>query len=86
LSKHKQVSIKETARVYVELSFYSENGEELHKVIHYEDQVFPVSDLTKIYKTHEKRVRAALEYCLWSFINHQKANRPHNLNKKQKYK
>jgi hypothetical protein len=75
-----QTSIdKRTARVYIELSFYSENGEELHKVIHYEDQVFPVSDLTEIYETHEKRVRAALEYCLWSFINNQKVNTTNHL-------
>jgi hypothetical protein len=75
-----QTSIEErTARVYIELSFYTESGEELYKVVHYEDQVFPLSDLTEINETHEQRVRAALEYCLWSFINHQKANTPNNL-------
>jgi len=70
---------KRTARVYVELYFYAENGEELYKVVHYEDQVFPVSNLTEIFETHEQRVRAALEYCLWSFINAKKANTTNNL-------
>ncbi|WP_296311640.1 hypothetical protein [Winogradskyella sp. UBA3174] len=70
-----QTSIdKRTARVYVEFSFYAANGEELYKVVHYEDEVFPVSSLTEIYETHEQRIRAALEYCLWSFIDAQKAN------------
>jgi hypothetical protein len=75
-----QTSIdKRTARVYVEFSFCTENGEELYKVVHYEDEVFPVSSLTEIFKTHEQRIRAALEYCLWSFINAQKANTTYNL-------
>ncbi|MFT7071532.1 hypothetical protein [Patiriisocius sp. Uisw_017] len=75
-----QTSIdKRTARVYVELYFYAENGEELHKVAHFEDQVFPVSNVTEIYETHEQRIRAALEYCLWSFINTQKANTTNSL-------
>ena len=77
-----QTSIdKRTARVYIELHFYTENGEELYKVVHYEDQVFPVSNLSEIYETHEKRIRAALEYCLWSFINVQKANTTNDLTK-----
>jgi len=77
-----QTSIKErTARVYIELSFHAENGEELYKVVHYENRVFPLSDLTEINETHERRVRAALEYCLWSFINYQKANTLNNLSK-----
>ena len=75
-----QTSIdKRTARVYIELSFYAENGEELYNVVHYEDEVFPVSSLTEIYETHEQRIRAALEYCLWSFINAQKTNTTYNL-------
>jgi hypothetical protein len=75
-----QTSIDErTARVYVELYFYAENGEELYKVVHYEDQIFPVSSLTEIFETHEQRIRAALEYCLWSFIDAQKENTTPNL-------
>jgi len=75
-----QTSIEErTARVYIELSFYTESGEELYKVVHYEDQAFPLSDLTEINETHEQRVRAALEYCLWSLIDHQTSNTPNNL-------
>jgi len=75
-----QTSIEErTARVYIELSFYTESGEELYKVAHYEEQMFSLSALTEINESHEQRVRAALEYCMWSFSNHQKANTPHNL-------
>lgn len=75
-----QTSIDErTARVYIELSFYADNGEELYKVVHYEDQVFPVSSLMEIYDTHEQRIRAALEYCLWAFINEQKGNTTNTL-------
>ncbi|WP_052158224.1 hypothetical protein [Lacinutrix jangbogonensis] len=75
-----QTSIdKRTARVYVECSFYSENGEVLYKVDHYETEVFPVSSLTEIYETHEKRIRAALEYCLWRFIDSQRKNTTPNL-------
>jgi hypothetical protein len=70
-----------TARVYIELQFYAENGKELYKVVHYEDQVFPVSNLSEIYATHEQRIRSALEYCLRSFINAQKENTTHNLTK-----
>ena len=70
-----QTSIDQrTARVYIALHFYAESGEELYKIAHYEDQVFPESDVIEIYETHEKRIRAALEYCLWSFINAQKSN------------
>jgi hypothetical protein len=77
-----QTSIdKRTARVYIELYFYAANGEELYKVVHYEDQVFPVSNLTEIYETHEQRIRAVLEYCLRSFINAQKANTTNILTK-----
>ena len=77
-----QTSIdKRTARVYVELYFYAENGEELYKVVHYEDQIFPVSSLTEIFETHEQRIRAALEYCLLKFIDAQKENTTHDLKK-----
>ena len=75
-----QTSVEErTARVYIELSFFSESKEELCKVVHYEVQIFPVSSLTEINKTHEQRIRSALEYCLWKFINEQKVNTPQNL-------
>ena len=74
-----QTSIDQrTARVYIELYFYSENGEELYKVIHYEGQIFPVSNVTEIYETHEQRIRGALEYCLLAFINEQKVNTTNN--------
>jgi hypothetical protein len=77
-----QTSIdKRTARVYVELYFLAENGEELYKIAHYEDQVFPESDITAIFNTHEQRIRAALEYCLRSFIHFQKTSSTHNRTK-----
>jgi hypothetical protein len=77
-----QTSIeKRTARVYVELYFYAKNGEELYKIAHYEEQGFPVSGLTEIFETHEQRIRAALEYCLWGFINAQKENTTDSLTK-----
>jgi len=80
-----QTSIDErTARVYIALHFYTKSGEELYKVAHYEDQIFPESKLTETYETHEKRVRAALEYCLRSFINAQKSNATNNLISKDK--
>jgi len=74
LKKHKLSIENRKARVYVELYFYAENGEELYKIAHYEEQDFPVSGLTEIFETHEQRIRAALEYCLWSYINAQIEN------------
>ncbi|MFT7331510.1 MAG: hypothetical protein ACI848_001590 [Roseivirga sp.] len=77
--EHAQTSIdKHTARVYIALTFYSEEHEELYKISHYEDQVFPDSDVQNIHETHEQRIRAALEYCLWSFINSKKADLPNH--------
>ena len=70
-----------TARVYIELLFFTENGKELYKVVHYEGQDFPISNLSEIYETHEQRIRSALEYCLHSFINAQKENTTSNLTK-----
>lgn len=59
-----------TARAYVELIFYDEGGTERYKIGHYEDQVYPDVQPQTIYNTHEQRIRAALEYCLLSFIGH----------------
>lgn len=68
-----QTSIDErTARVYIALNFYGENGTALFTIAHYEEQKFPESNLTEIYNTHEQRIRAAIEYCLWSFSTSQK--------------
>jgi hypothetical protein len=74
-----QTSIdKHTARVYIALTFYSAKGEELYKISHYEDQVFPDSDVQNIHETHEQRIRAALEYSLWGFINSKNADLPNH--------
>lgn len=68
-----QTSIdKMTARVHIRLSFFSKIGStegELFSINHYEDEILPLSNLTEIYESHEKRIRAALEYCILSFIN-----------------
>ncbi len=80
-----QTSIDEiTARVYIKLSFFSKGGlseGELFSIGHYEDQVFPLSNSTKIYETHEKRIRAALEYCIRGFINSQNTDTDSTLEK-----
>ncbi len=61
-----------TTRVFVKLVFLEKEKntlKELFTISHYEHQYFPISSLTAIAETHEKRIRAALEYCLRSFIH-----------------
>ncbi len=74
--QQKQSSINQTtARVYIELIFYEtiqQEEKEIYRITHKEDDIFSSSDTNKISKTHEKRIRAALEYCLLGFINNQK--------------
>lgn len=69
-----------TTRVYIDLVFYEKENDklkELHAVRHYEEEIFSMSDGSKIFETYEKRIRAALEYCTLSFMNHyKKRNRP----------
>ncbi|QYJ68397.1 hypothetical protein [Flavobacterium litorale] len=71
--KQVQTSIDEiTARIYIRLAFFSEEGlteGELFNISHNEDQNFSLSNSTEIVETHEKRIRAALEYCMQSFVN-----------------
>jgi hypothetical protein len=77
-----QTSIEKiTARAYLDLSFHTESGEELYKVSHYESQEFLLTELREINESHEQRIRAALEYCLWQFINAREAGTGDNLQK-----
>ncbi|WP_281990769.1 hypothetical protein [Aquimarina aggregata] len=68
-----QISVKNIlTRVHVNLVFYEKRNNNLQKLFnvrHYEDEVFAIANESKIFETHEKRVRAALEYCVLSFMN-----------------
>ncbi len=67
------------ARAHVELIFLEESGgesRELFHIKHNEDQVFSLDDTESLFNTHERRVRAALEYCLLAFVD----NRPRDKN------
>jgi len=75
-----QISVAEvTARAHIELVFYEKKKNKLKQVYqikHNEDQYFALSDREERFNTHEKRVRAALEYCLLAFIdNYSKTNK-----------
>lgn len=64
-----------TTRVYVNLIFLEKNKDTLKTLFdvkHYEDEVFPMSNTTEIFETHEKRIRAALENCIQSFMHNYK--------------
>ncbi|MEM9857768.1 MAG: hypothetical protein AAF843_10440 [Bacteroidota bacterium] len=64
--------IARVARAHVELAF-QEKVEKGFKTIftiqHNEDQVFGLVDKAGLYATHEKRIRAALEYCMLAFLD-----------------
>ncbi|MBS9464107.1 hypothetical protein KIM67_16920 [Flagellimonas sp. 389] len=64
--------IVKVARAHVELWFFEKNGNALTKVFsiqHNEDEVFGLSKKQRLRDTHEKRIRAALEYCMQAFLN-----------------
>ncbi|MEO1023150.1 MAG: hypothetical protein AAFW89_11460 [Bacteroidota bacterium] len=64
--------ITSVARTHLSLVFYemrSDSLKELYRIKHNEDAVFELGDREAIYATHEKRIRAALEYCMHSFLN-----------------
>ncbi len=67
--------IARAARVHIEMIFCEKvNGElkEIYSIKHNEDAVFDLYDKQNLYATHEKRIRAALEYCMHAFlINYQ---------------
>ena len=63
--------IVKVARVHVEMSFFQmEAGmlKELYTIKHNEDEVFGLYEKAELYATHEKRIRAALEYCMHYFL------------------
>ncbi len=63
--------IVKVARVHVEMSFFQmEAGmlKELYTIKHNEDEVFDLYERAELHATHEKRIRAALEYCLHYFL------------------
>ena len=68
--------IARIARAHVALAFYEKNNDELVELFnikHNEDQVFYLPDKEELFETHEKRIRAALEYCMLAFTdNYQK--------------
>lgn len=60
------------ARAHVSLAFFEKrNGSfnEIFQVKHNEDEVFGRGDRAGLYATHEKRIRAALEYCMHVFLH-----------------
>ncbi len=72
-----QTSITElTSRVYMELTFLEKQEQGfkvLYNIRHHDDQAFPLSGRAESFETHEKRIRAGLEYCMRNFI-HAKEN------------
>jgi hypothetical protein len=70
-----QTSIDEiTTRIIIELVFFDANTlneGKIFSISHTEDEVFSISETSQIAKTHEKRIRAAIEYCLLAFISKQ---------------
>lgn len=60
------------ARAHVALVFFEkqETGfKEIFAIQHNEDEVFGLTDRQGLYGSHEKRIRAALEYCMHAFLN-----------------
>ena len=60
------------ARAHIDLVFLEkQSGEwsEVFTIKHNEDQVFGLYDKRSLYNTHERRIRAALEYCMQAFLN-----------------
>ncbi|UII75724.1 hypothetical protein LV716_15900 [Flagellimonas sp. HMM57] len=64
--------IVKVARAHVELWFFEKNGNtitEVFRIQHNEDEVFGLAEKQRLQDTHEKRIRAALEYCMHAFLN-----------------
>ncbi|WP_128755280.1 hypothetical protein [Aquimarina sediminis] len=76
-----------TTRVHINLVFLEKNNnvlKELYTESHYEEQVFSISNKIDVFDTHEKRIRAALEHCIQSFINDYSKEHSHNKETKNK--
>ncbi|MEM7487061.1 MAG: hypothetical protein AAF348_17780 [Bacteroidota bacterium] len=64
--------IARVARAHVELLFFEKKANTLTEVFrmqHNEDEVFGLAEKQRLRDTHEKRIRAALEYCMHAFLN-----------------
>ncbi len=62
--------IARVARVHVEMIFCEKRDgllKGIFSIKHNEDDVFGLYDKAGVYATHEKRIRAALEYCMHAF-------------------
>ncbi|MEL6537835.1 MAG: hypothetical protein AAFQ98_20615 [Bacteroidota bacterium] len=71
--------ITNVARAHVEMVFClveGNNYREVFRIKHNEDEVFELFDRPGIYSTHEKRIRAALEYCMHAFLNQFAVQKP----------
>ena len=63
--------IARVARAHISLTFLQEKDntlKEIFSIKHNEDEVFDLDDKPGLYATHEKRIRAALEYCMHAFL------------------
>jgi hypothetical protein len=64
--------IAEVARAHVSLTFFEKTDsilKQVYSIKHNEDEVFALFDKASVHATHEKRIRAALEYCMHTFLN-----------------
>ncbi|MEM9833959.1 MAG: hypothetical protein AAF944_25230 [Bacteroidota bacterium] len=74
--------ITRVARAHVELAFLEQRGGKLVEIFsiqHNEDQVFGLYDKIGLYATHERRIRAALEYCMLAFLDNYQESKPDTL-------
>ena len=66
-------AIAEIGRAHVDLVFSEWQGDSLverYRIQHNEDQLFDLGDRATLFATHERRIRAALEYGLKAFDAH----------------
>ena len=74
--------IARAARAHIELAFLEQRGSEFVEIFsiqHNEDQVFGLYDKIGLYATHERRIRAALEYCMLAFLDNYQESEPDTL-------
>ena len=67
-----------TARVHLSLTFYKYANKESIKIYHIqhnEDELFNINNTKELFNSHEKRIRAALEYCLQAFSANSKKDK-----------
>ena len=67
--------ITSVARTHISLVFLrkqNNNLKEIFSIKHNEDETFALDNKPMLYATHEKRIRAALEYCMHAFLKNYK--------------